>query len=105
MLGQRCWCQSGSITVYAEIDDLSEGGAFVRTFAPLREGSKASLQWTLPGSSNEIEAEAVVVWSRPKGTREQDPPAGMGVRFARLDPADRARIRNFVAAGLDEQSA
>lgn len=105
MIKQRCWCQCGSITVYAEIDDLSEGGAFVRTFAPLREGSKASLQWTLPGSSEDIEAEAVVVWSRRKGTREQDPPAGMGVRFAQLDPADRIKIRNFVAAALDEESA
>ncbi|RMG14874.1 MAG: TIGR02266 family protein [Deltaproteobacteria bacterium] len=98
---QRCWCESGSITIYAQLANLSEGGLFVKTFAPLAEGARARVRWAL--GEEELEAEAVVVWRRDGQAATGGPP-GMGLKFEALDPAAQACIRSFVDRILAEPS-
>ncbi len=53
------------------IENLSHGGAFIRTPAPLPEGMEVTLELRLPGGER-LEAKAVVAYANPKG---------MGLRF------------------------
>ena len=88
----RCWCEGENITVYARIGNLGEGGLFLRTSTPLEEGSLAILRFGL-GEPQEVEAGAVVVWSRED---EEFGPPGMGLRFADLDEVRLNRIREIM---------
>ena len=104
-LHRRVWCESGSITIYAQLANVSEGGLFVKTFAPLSEGARARVRWDLEEQDGEIEAEAVVVWRRQGDAENRNPP-GMGLRFEHIDPDDVDRIRRFVGGALaDAESA
>lgn len=94
-LRRRCWCESGSITIYAQIGNVSEGGLFVKTFAPLSEGSRTRVSWDFGEEDGAVEAEAVVVWRRAAG-QGGEAPSGMGLRFEDLDADARSRIRRYV---------
>ncbi len=94
-LGQRCWCECGSITIYAVIHDVSEGGLFVRTSAPLYEGARTRVRWSLGPDEDEIEVDAVVVWRRVDEGGSQGP-SGMGLRIEQIEPHGQERIRNYV---------
>ncbi len=91
---QRCWCEGGNVTLYAQMGDLSEGGAFVRTHAPLAEGARAKVRFALEDGSP-IEAEATVVWRRDEGIPGLSP--GMGLRFESLEERLREALRELVA--------
>jgi uncharacterized protein (TIGR02266 family) len=96
-LHRRCWCESGSITIYAQLQNISEGGLFVRTSAPLREGARATVRWALGEEQDEIEALAVVVWRRPEDGGNGGP-AGMGLMIEAIEPDEQARLRAFIEA-------
>lgn len=93
----RCWCEGDDITVYAQIGDLSEGGLFLRTAAPLAPGSRVKLSLgALQGA-----LDASVAWRR-------EPPwppgeAGVGLRFhprdGRTMEALRRLLRSLRGAG------
>jgi uncharacterized protein (TIGR02266 family) len=88
----RCWCEGENVTVYARIGNLSEGGLFLRTSTPLQSGAHAVLRFGV-GDEAEVEARAVVVWSRGEG--DLGPP-GMGLRFEEADQAKLDQIRRIV---------
>lgn len=88
----RCWCEGENVTVYARVGNLSEGGLFVRTSTPLREGSRALLRFR-DGDSVEVSAEAKVVWT--SGGSDHTP-AGMGLQFEALDEHALAKIRSLL---------
>jgi uncharacterized protein (TIGR02266 family) len=92
-VSQRCWLESGEVTLYAQMANLSEGGLFLKTLAPVANGARAALRFAVGPQGEEIEAEAVVVWRRetPNGA-----PAGVGLEFVDLAPAHRARVRSLV---------
>lgn len=69
--------------------DVSAGGVFVSTAAPLAVGTDVALFFTLGGE--ELAAEGTVRWTR------LDEPAGMGVAFTRLDDRDRRAIADYCA--------
>src|SRR5438093_13018024 len=77
----RCWCEGENVTVYARIGNLSEGGLFLRTSTPLQRGAHATLRFGV-GDESEVEARAVVIWSRGDG--DAGPP-GMGLKFEEAD--------------------
>src|SRR5262245_4364896 len=68
--------------------NLSKGGLAIRTMSPLQQDSKVRVRFRLPGSKRDIEAESRVAWS--------DRRVGMGLQFEKVDPADQARIDEFV---------
>jgi uncharacterized protein (TIGR02266 family) len=88
----RCWCEGDNVTVYARIENLSEGGLFLRTSAPLRQGSRAKVRFGQGGPSS-LEAEATVVWARGLG---ESAPFGMGLKFDTDDAIRREEIRRLV---------
>ena len=91
--GQRCWFESGEVTLYAQMANFSEGGIFLKTLAPVQQGARAAIRFQIDPQSDEIAAEAVVVWRRdvPNGA-----PAGMGLEFVDLHPEHRERLRTYI---------
>lgn len=85
----RCWCEGENITVYARVENLSEGGLFVRTSTPLDRGTRAVLRFGADG----LEATGIVVWSRMAG---QGGPPGMGLVFGELADHVRSAIRRLI---------
>lgn len=75
--------------------NISEGGLYLRTAAPLAEGTVLHLAFTLPRDAEEIRLAAEVVRTLPLGPQlETDP--GMGLRFLDLSDEMQSRLRNFV---------
>jgi uncharacterized protein (TIGR02266 family) len=75
--------------------NLSEGGLYLRTAAPLPEGTSIHVKFTLPHDTMPIEMEVLVVRTLPLGTSFDVEP-GMGVRFSDIPDETLVRIRNFV---------
>ncbi len=93
LLNGRCWCEAKDVSVFAQVGNVSEGGLFVRTQIALPAGTQATVRFHLGENGPEHEAEAVVVWG------SHDPvagPAGMGLRFTRVEPKIVEGIRSFV---------
>ncbi|MGI5864184.1 MAG: TIGR02266 family protein [Myxococcales bacterium] len=102
-LRSRCWCETDDITLYARAMNVSEGGMFIRTYAPLQRGSPAKLRFQVdPGC--EVAADAVVVWVREAAEPEHAVP-GMGLQFTTIDEASLAAIRDFIARSNGKQSS
>jgi len=93
---QRCWCEAEDITIYAQIENLSEGGLFLRASAPLPHGAPVRVR--LGAGTCQVEAAAAVVWHRGGSGSEEEP--GMGLRFERLD-----RRATFALRGQMERLA
>ena len=75
---------------------IGPGGVFVRTPEPLRPGSDLELTLHLPGEPRLVRARGRVVWANLVDTPSL--PAGMGIRFLRIDPADRVRLERRLRA-------
>ncbi len=89
----RCWCESDSVTFYARIGNISEGGLFLRTSTPLPRGVQTRVRLGDPAEPS-LETEALVVWAR---ATEGGGPPGMGLRFETLDEGARGRLREIIA--------
>ncbi len=70
--------------------NLSKGGIAVRTMSPLENGAHARVRFRLPGSRQDMDAEARVVWS--------DRRVGMGLQFERVGQPEQVAIDEFVDA-------
>ncbi len=70
--------------------NLSHGGVAIRTTSPLASGATARLRLRLPGSKQDIDADAAVRWS--------DKRVGMGLQFERIREVDQTAINDFVDA-------
>lgn len=86
----RCWCEGDDVTVFARIDNLGEGGVFLRTYAPLECGAKTKLRL-----GPDAEVQGRVVWRRLEGDGEGRAP-GMGLVFEALDDQVRRAIGRIV---------
>jgi uncharacterized protein (TIGR02266 family) len=93
--GQRGWFEAGPITLYAAVGNISEGGLYVKTHAPLQCGTVARVR--LPVGAGEIEATAEVVWESSGGPGL----IGMGLCFVELEPTERERLRAFIDGAPD----
>jgi uncharacterized protein (TIGR02266 family) len=90
---QRCWCEGQDFALFAQMGDLSEGGTFVKTYAPLPEGATTHVRFTLE-EGPVVEARATVVWRRLAGSPTLSP--GMGLRFDHMEDGHRATLRSFL---------
>ncbi len=95
----RVECRPGEA---AAVYDIGPGGVFVATPAPLPPGTEIELSLHLPGERCIIRAEGRVVWTNLVDTPSL--PSGMGIRFLRIDPADRVRLERRLRA-LDREGA
>ena len=97
----RCWLESGKVTLYAPLGNVSEGGAFLRTGVPLAPGDRARLRFLLDERAGRpLEVEAVVVWKREIDEARGDSLPGMGLRFVALGELEASAVRGFVAHRL-----
>jgi uncharacterized protein (TIGR02266 family) len=74
----------------ANVYDLGTDGVFICTSEPLAPGSKLDLTIHTPGDQGFVYADGHVVWVNLVET--ETVPAGMGVRFVRIDPEARERL-------------
>ena len=79
--------------------NISEGGIYLRTHAPLPENTVLHLSFTLPLDPDIIRVAGTVVRSARLGARLETEP-GMGLRFSDVSEDTRNRIRNFVQWSL-----
>jgi hypothetical protein len=82
--------------VQEECFDLSLGGMFIRSPAPAPAGTLIKLECDVNGATGTIRGVARVVWLREHSADGQ--PAGMGVKFVKLESGARE-----VIAGILEQ--
>jgi uncharacterized protein (TIGR02266 family) len=82
----RCWCEGEGVTFFARMANLSEGGLFVQTRAPLDVGAEATVRFEARPAVV-VTAAARVMWTRPDG---------MGLRFERIEEAALAVIRRII---------
>lgn len=76
--------------------DISDGGLFIATWAPLPVGHEVALSFILP-TGRQIDAVATVSWIRqpPLDSTVTFQP-GMGVVFSELSEADRQAVAEFI---------
>ena len=79
------------------MEDLSMGGAFVRTRFPLPQGESVNMKFPIPGRAVPVHVTGVVAWAR-----EQSGVSGMGIEFRDVSPDDLRDLRVFVAQILAE---
>ena len=82
--------------VRAYASDISEGGLFIRTENPLKQGEKFLLNLQLPGLSEQVKIECEAAWTRkPKVITDANPP-GMGVKFLEMSENDLEIIKPYI---------
>ena len=85
--------------------DISVGGMFVESRAPLAVGTEIRFDLHFPTRKPQVvRGEGVVAWSRPHD-EDLHRPGGFGVKFVRLDPRFRSLIfrvvDRFILSGGD----
>lgn len=75
--------------------NISEGGLYLRTLAPLPEGTVCHVRFTLPHDTTMIKTTTEVVRTLPLCTQLEVEP-GMGLRFIDIPQQTLLKIRHFV---------
>jgi uncharacterized protein (TIGR02266 family) len=70
--------------------DISMGGIFVATYAPMPEGTRVSLRFRLP--TGQVVSTGVVRWVRASRPGRI---AGMGIELLEMEEEDRETLRRF----------
>ena len=99
----RCWCEDGEVTLYSSVGNLSEGGLFVRTFAPLPRGRVARVRFSVNDGGRQVEAGATVRWRRDDAAGGL--PAGMGLEFTKIESESLDRIRRYLRSSTAQGSS
>ncbi|MCL2723177.1 MAG: TIGR02266 family protein [Polyangiaceae bacterium] len=82
-------------------NDVSKGGIFVKTPAPFPPGTLLKFEIRLAGDKSILGGIGRVAWKRDSAQATVDKPAGMGVKFIKIDDASRAVIDRLVATKAD----
>jgi uncharacterized protein (TIGR02266 family) len=78
--------------------DISRGGLFIKSKKPMPEGTLLKFELQLKDESSVIHGVGRVVWTRPADGASGDSPAGMGIKFIKMDPESRALVQQIVDA-------
>ena len=78
--------------------DVSKGGIFIKTSTPFPQGTLLKFEIRLSGDQAVIAGVGRVVWKREANTSGSESPAGMGVKFIKIDENSRAVIDRLVGA-------
>jgi uncharacterized protein (TIGR02266 family) len=85
--------------------DVSKGGLFVKTPTPFPPGTLLKFEIRLAGDKSVISGVGRVVWKREPTQAGADKPAGMGVKFIKIDDSSRAIIDRLITQKADAGSA
>jgi uncharacterized protein (TIGR02266 family) len=77
--------------------DISRGGIFIKTKKPLDTGALLKFEFQLQGGAAVIHGVGRVAWRRAEARARADLPAGMGIKFIKLDDQSRAVIERVEA--------
>jgi type IV pilus assembly protein PilZ len=100
--------RTGQEFLAAYTKNISGGGVFIRTSQPLPLNQTVALRFTLPGINRQFEIGGLVVWANSSSRSAF--PAGMGVKFMAITPADSKAVAAFVknaggeGSGLDKKT-
>ena len=85
--------------------DVSKGGIFVKTPTPFPPGTLLKFEIRLAGDKSVISGVGRVVWKREPTQAGPEKPAGMGVKFIKIDDASRQVIDRLIAEKADAGAA
>ena len=80
--------------------DVSRGGIFIKTKKPLDTGALLKFEFQLHDGSPVIHGVGRVAWKRGEQSARPDMPAGMGIKFVKLDDSVRVLVDRIAAAGV-----
>jgi len=78
------------------VANISGGGLFIATEAPLRKGDAIDVRFSIPGSPHVFEKRAVVCWTRPFDAAGERVRAGAGVRLEGLTDEETRILNAFL---------
>lgn len=82
--------------------DLSRGGVFIKSNTPMAVGTLLKFELQLKDESRLINGVGRVVWKRDPGPDvTDDNPAGMGIKFIKMDPDSKAVVDRVVSGRPD----
>ncbi|MEM7138517.1 MAG: TIGR02266 family protein [Myxococcota bacterium] len=76
--------------------DISQGGVFIKAKKPLDVGTLLKFEFLLQDQSSLIHGVGRVVWRREPKDADSENPAGMGIKFIKMDPQSRALVQRIV---------
>ena len=85
--------------------DISRGGIFIKTSSPFAPGTLLKFEIRIAEERTVLQGVGRVVWKRDPADAIPSRPAGMGVKFIKLDEASRQVIDRLVARYKDAGSA
>jgi uncharacterized protein (TIGR02266 family) len=85
--------------------DVSRGGMFIKTPSPFPPGTLLKFEVKIAADQKVIQGVGRVVWKRDSETHGDARPAGMGVKFIKIDDASRKVIDTLVESRGDAGSA
>jgi uncharacterized protein (TIGR02266 family) len=85
--------------------DVSRGGIFIKTPSPFLPGTLLKFEIRIADDKAMLQGVGRVVWKREPAGAGPDKPAGMGVKFIKVDEASRALIDRLVTSKGSATSA
>jgi|SRR5579859_1983026 len=85
--------------------DVSRGGIYIKTANPFPPGTLLKFEIRLASDQAVIAGVGRVVWKRDAGSSNGDRPAGMGVKFIKIDEPSKSVIDRLVNTKADAGSA
>ncbi len=83
--------------------DVSRGGIFVKTKSPLSSGTLIKFDVSIGEKESLIQGVGRVVWRREEDAGDGNP-AGMGIKFIKLDPTSKENLETILASRPEEVS-
>ncbi|MGB5524911.1 MAG: TIGR02266 family protein, partial [Polyangiales bacterium] len=75
--------------------DISRGGVFIKAKKPLAVGTLLKFEFMLQDESTLIHGVGRVVWRREPADASPQDPAGMGIKFIKMDADSRAVVQKI----------
>ncbi|MDB4971816.1 MAG: TolA protein [Myxococcaceae bacterium] len=83
--------------------DVSRGGIYIKSSQPMPVGTLLKFQFQLKDESALIRGVGRVVWTRIEEDALAEAPAGMGIKFIKMDNESRAMVERIVDSHADER--
>jgi uncharacterized protein (TIGR02266 family) len=90
--------KSASVDEFAEqyAADISRGGVFIKSKSPLDVGTLLKFELQLKDETELVAGVGRVVWIRKLEDAYEDHPAGMGIKFVKMDGQSRSFVEDLV---------